>query len=369
LRRRGEAPPPRPNPMEVLTRPVRQRLQIMDATIEAVVRIHDENPRGLLMVQDELAGLLGNMSRYSGGTDRPFWLTAWNGIPHFADRRSKREPVWIPRLSVGVLGGIQPARLEAMLRSPAQDDGLLARCLLVWPEPAPMTRLRTTSDPQRLRETLERLLALEPQAAQDGGAVGPLADKDDLNDNAEEDGADPVLVPLTEAAADRLHGLREDCRRWEEAEGTPPLLVSHIGKMPGLAARVALILAHLDWAADGEGPPPEVVGEAAMARACHLVGTVLRAHAERVYGAREAHESPEVAAARRVAQLIRTERLEAVAPRDLQRRNLKGLGDAAQVARALAVLVQAGWLGPALHVGTGRNPRRIHLVLPGVHEG
>jgi hypothetical protein len=38
-------------------------------------------------------------------------------------------------------------------------------------------------------------------------------------------------------------------RRWEaEAEG---LLLSFVGKLPGMAARLSLVLAFLDWAAEG----------------------------------------------------------------------------------------------------------------------
>lgn len=173
----------------------------------------------------------------------------------------------------------------------------------------------------------------------------------------------PVLVPLTEAAADRLQRFREDCQTWGEAEGAPVLLVSHLGKMSGMVARVALVLAHLDWAAQGEGAPPTQVEEREVERACHLVGTVLRAHAERVYSAGEA---PEVGAARLVARLIRDERPETISPREVQRRNLAGLRTAPEIRRAFDVLVQAGWLAPARCEPTGGNPRVIYAVSPRV---
>jgi hypothetical protein len=32
----------------------------------------------MLVTLDELAGLFLNLSRYSGGTDKEFWLEAWN---------------------------------------------------------------------------------------------------------------------------------------------------------------------------------------------------------------------------------------------------------------------------------------------------
>jgi hypothetical protein len=64
-------------------------------------------PQGLLMIVDELAGLFANMGRYSNGSDREFWLEAWNGDHYVAERQS-RPPVELDYLLIGITGGFQP---------------------------------------------------------------------------------------------------------------------------------------------------------------------------------------------------------------------------------------------------------------------
>jgi hypothetical protein len=49
-------------------------VRVADTTVEALAAILQGLPKGVLHVRDELAGWLLNLSRYSGGTDRPFWL-------------------------------------------------------------------------------------------------------------------------------------------------------------------------------------------------------------------------------------------------------------------------------------------------------
>lgn len=119
---------------------------------------------------------LDNMSRYSGGTDRPFWIEAYGGRAYPVDRRSEAEPVRIDHFAVGLIGGIQPARLDVLLRRASEDDGLLARCLLVWPDTTPPMRPRTAADPARLRRAMERLLALEPLAGDEDIEEAQLVD-------------------------------------------------------------------------------------------------------------------------------------------------------------------------------------------------
>jgi hypothetical protein len=82
-----------------------------------------------------------------------------------------REPLMIDRLSVGVVGGIQPDRLASLLLR-ADDDGLLARFWPIWPEPAPLRRPRACADDALIAATLDRLLSLA-MAADEAGGPGP----------------------------------------------------------------------------------------------------------------------------------------------------------------------------------------------------
>ena len=107
----GRASPPRPSEAIPSEEPHIPRLTVNDVTTEVLGVILGRQPRGTLMVRDELAGFFGDMNRYNNGSgDRPFWLEGYGG-GEFSVERLSRDPVTIDRLTVGVLGGIQPDRL------------------------------------------------------------------------------------------------------------------------------------------------------------------------------------------------------------------------------------------------------------------
>ena len=92
---------------------------------------------------------------------------------------------------------------------------------------------------------------------------------------ANEDGTlRPWYVPFSEDAATLFQDYRETVRGWEA--GAEGLLLSFTGKLPGLAVRLSLILAYLDYAADGREQPSEI-GVNHLGRAAHFV-EIGRAH-------------------------------------------------------------------------------------------
>lgn len=122
----GDPPGDRPPPA--------LRLVVNDTTTEKLGDILSKQDRGVLVEQDELAGWLGSMDRYGGGgrggasADRSFWLKSYDGGPRRIDRISRGD-LFAENLSVSMLGGIQPARLEEM--GNLASDGLLQRFLPV----------------------------------------------------------------------------------------------------------------------------------------------------------------------------------------------------------------------------------------------
>ncbi len=112
---------------------VAPQLYVSNVTIERLVSLVQAKPRGALMIGDELAGLFLNMGRYSNGSDKEFWLEAWNGGSYVQERQS-RPPVAVDYLLVGMTGGFQPDKLARSFAG--DDDGMYARVLFAWP-PAP----------------------------------------------------------------------------------------------------------------------------------------------------------------------------------------------------------------------------------------
>ena len=340
----GETPPDRPDGCDAGPSPHIPRLVVNDGTIERLGAILARQPRGTLQMRDELAGWLEGMQRYAGGgTDRPFWLEAFGGRG-FTVERLGREPFTIDRLTIGVLGGIQPDRLRRLLFK-SDDDGLLARFLPIWPDPAPLKRPSTWAD--------------EPMM---GGALARLLTLDLVTDEAGEQR--PWFIPFAEDACGLMEDFRATARSWEtEAEG---LLLSFIGKLPGLAARLALVLAYLDWATEGDTEPHEITVQH-FGRAAHLVEAYLLPMARRAYPD-AAKPKPERAALRLVA-IIREQGWQSFTSRDVLRLDRACLGTAADLNPALAMLEEGECIRPVdpPENPKGGRPHRLYVVNPAIH--
>ncbi|MEO0894212.1 MAG: YfjI family protein [Pseudomonadota bacterium] len=313
----GKDAPAKPDSADAGPVPIRARVRISDATTEKVAELISQNWRGLLLSRDELAGWLGGMDRYSNGGDRPFWLESYGGRAFTIDRKANPEPIIIDRLSVAILGGTQPDKLESLLVK-SDDDGMLARFAVVYPDPRPVSRPSTDVDGEKVESALRRLRSLNP-AVDDAGERRPF------------------FVNLTDGAADVFDQFRTQCQKWE-ADATGPFK-GHIGKLPGMALRMSCILAHLDWAASENAIHVDGISEAHIGRACHLVGEHLRLHAYRAYGT--AKPSPEVHGARIIATIIRDDGLSLFKVRDIQNRQRSGLMTAGAIKAALGVLMDA----------------------------
>lgn len=342
----GEAPPDRPEGCDVGPPPHIPRLVINDGTIERLGAILAKQPRGTLQMRDELAGWLEGMARYSGGgSDRPFWLEAFGGRG-FTVERMGREPLTIDRLTIGVLGGIQPDRLKSLLFK-SDDDGLLARFLPIWPEPAPLRRPQTWADEALMELALERLLTL-----------------DLVEDEAGE--SRPWFIPFTEEARGLMDDFRLAVRGWEA--GAEGLMLSFVGKLPGMAARLALVLGFLDWAADGAEEPREITHQH-FGRAAHLVEAYFLPMARRAYA--DAATPKSERAARRLVGIIREQGWQRFASRDVLRLDRAGLGCKAELDPALALLTDGDCIRPIEPTVNpqGGRPQRLFAVNPAILGG
>src|SRR4029077_883011 len=127
----GTPPPPMP-PEAVKVPPfVPPRLYVSDAAVEKIAPLIQAGPAGMVVIRDELAGLFSNMSRYSNGSDREFWLEAWNGKSHVVERMG-RDPVVVHLLLVSFVVGLQPDKWVRSFEGDA--DGMYARMAFPGPE-------------------------------------------------------------------------------------------------------------------------------------------------------------------------------------------------------------------------------------------
>ena len=79
-------------------RPILRRYKTNDSTIEKLGELLQENPVGLLMLRDELVGLLASWEREGREGERAFFLEGWNGNASFDTDRIGRGSIFIPNL-------------------------------------------------------------------------------------------------------------------------------------------------------------------------------------------------------------------------------------------------------------------------------
>src|SRR5262249_11906043 len=164
--------------------PILRRLTVNDATAEALVPILQENPRGVLLIRDELIGWVSSMNQYregGKGADQQFWLSAWSGATVTVDRKKTHDlgPLRVRHPFVNVVGGLTPDKLPALRgdtpKKKAEQDGFIDRVLMSYPKPAPIAAENWLEiAPETLarhREVMDRLASLQMVPVQEGGRI------------------------------------------------------------------------------------------------------------------------------------------------------------------------------------------------------
>lgn len=254
-------------------RPKLRRVVAEDITCESSARVLSENPRGLLVVHDELSGWINAMNQYKGGSgsDRQFWLKIWAGSPIVVDRVANENnvPIVVPHPFQPVAGAITPDMLDGL--SEGENDGFVDRILFSFP------------DPIRTRWTWRAVREQGPAAWE--AAVRRLWARPLLGEEGEER---PAFVRFTRPALHRYARWFDGHQRETEAEEFPRHLVGPWAKYRAYCARLALILDQVHWAYDENsdpGAPPRDVGLAAVEGAIRLVDDYFKPHFRRALAA------------------------------------------------------------------------------------
>ena len=157
----GEPPPLPPD------KPTSGRCWCSDTTVEALAQILGDAPRGILVIRDELSGLLRGFDQYksSKGADVAHFLEMHRAGHLLVDRKTgDRSTISVPRAAVSIAGGIQPEILRRALGEENFENGLAARFLMAMPpRRAKLWRDRTLDRAlvDRIAEIYDWLFALE----------------------------------------------------------------------------------------------------------------------------------------------------------------------------------------------------------------
>jgi putative DNA primase/helicase len=309
-----------------------RRYTTSDATIEKIGMLLNENPRGLLVVRDELMGWLRGLDRDDRAQDRAFYLEAWNGTGPFTVDRVVRGTLHIEALCLSIVGGIQPGKLSTYVRGAVagedEADGLVQRIqLLVWPDEfgewRGVDRWPDSASRDRAFRIFERLAAI------DGAALGAET----------ENGSLPFLRFAPDAQGLFLDWRLDLEKRLSSEEiRNAPAFAAHMAKYRSLFGKLALV-SHLVAVADG-APAGPVSLEAAQLAA--MWTEYLEAHARKVYAAELAGDR---AAAVALAEKIRGGKVaDGMAVRSIAERDWSGLRTAGSVFAGAEILEGLGWL-------------------------
>lgn len=101
-------------------------------TLEALIKNHRRNPKGVSILQDELAGWLKDFNKYNkGGGERDQYLDLFN-CPSLKVDRAGSEMQYIAQSCVNIAGGIQPKRIDLIFQT-GLEDGFAHRWLYCTP--------------------------------------------------------------------------------------------------------------------------------------------------------------------------------------------------------------------------------------------
>jgi len=324
-------------------------------TMEALAGVLADNPGGVLVVQDELTGLLGSFDAYKAnkGSDRPMMLRLFDGSEASVDRvgrRHTRVPCW----GASLLGGIQPRKISE-LASNMDADGLLQRFLLIFGD-------------GRKYPSVDRAPDAEAVAAY-SGLVETLA-------RAERLWTQPVR--LSQEALAIWRPLAKRIETLADIGGLSEAWRGHLGKLPGMSARVLLIYHVLDcWQPgfargdiEGLANIDTVPVTAATARGAVRLVEWLLANSLRFYqeciGAGEAGEDARWIAGHILANGVK----DRVTRHDIGQARKELRDKPERVARAMAYLAQIGWVIPDME---NRVDSRLGAtwwtICPAVHDG
>lgn len=294
-------------------KPTRPRIIVNDSTVAKLGELLNENPSGLLLVRDEIAGWLAQMRGEDGQADRAFYLECFDGCGQYIFDRIGRGTLLITSTTLAIIGGIQPSKIAPLIRGAVRgsdDDGLIQRFqLAVFPD-----RIKSWSWSDRAPN--KKAFADYAQAFRKLSEIEADETPRQFSANAQKMFIDWMTEIQTKARSGELH----------------PVMESHLMKMPKTVAALALIFELVDGTGDQ-------VGEIATGKALDFAD-YLQSHAERLY-------SVATHGAVTGARLLIDRRDKLSDPftlREVQRKAWAGLTEKTQIRDTLDLLLDYGHL-------------------------
>ncbi len=241
-----------------IPRPRRPDMILSTATIEGVVDAFLRNQRGFILLQDEIAAWIKDMTAYTSGSAQEQWLSLQNG--KFIKKNTKiDDATFITKPFCSVSGGIQPAKLYIMAKDGRSEDGSLFRILFSFPDNDPAHELDDSDIDNDTIELYNNLMLRLYSLGNKSFYKPPLFQKETPIDPY----APAPPIQLTDLVPDKNGTysitLSNDAKvlfyEWNKAitktindEKENSTLRSILKKMEGYIPRIALIIEAMYWA-------------------------------------------------------------------------------------------------------------------------
>jgi putative DNA primase/helicase len=321
-----------------------------DPTVPKLGEMLLDNPNGILLHRDELAGFFASLGESGREQDRAFYLTAWNGDKNYIWDRIERGTKLIENTCVSIFGSIQPGVLGSIIRGAQKgaegNDGLLQRFqVLVYPE-----KMRTYKRPTKPPNTEALKAATE--------AFRTLVGITKLEGSMTRLGGSIPFLQFSRDAQALYYEWSDALQQELRTSDMHPTMMAHLAKYASLMPSLALI----DHVVDvGRGP----VGVVSVQKAIRMC-VYYRGHAERIF-------APQTAVDLNVARLIlpkitsgavakRSGSPERFVPRDIYRAGWSGLDDKSQVEAGLQCLEEHGYV----QIEERRRGQKVVYINPAI---
>jgi len=119
--------------IDIPEHPTKIQYIAIDSTPESLIEAHQENPRGIAIVRDELVGWIADFGRYARSGEVQNMLSAWSE-KFFKVTRKGNKSATIEKPFIPVFGGIQPAKLYMLAKDDRALDGFMQRFIFAYPD-------------------------------------------------------------------------------------------------------------------------------------------------------------------------------------------------------------------------------------------
>ena len=226
------------------SKPVLKRTIVSDFTPESLLLTHNNNPRSVVILVDEIMGMFNSANRYTNGQLIEQLLTAWSGGALDVTRASNSTYIHIERPCINIVGTTQTKRVHELLKKGFEENGLLDRILFVFPKSGELSKWTNQGDDdgeytslaaKRWEKIVDKVLALDYDTESEGdGTEERTAHVLSMDKEAKE-----YFFSWWNEKVDRINSIEDDAE-----------VDSREMKHPAQVARLALLIQVLRYASD-----------------------------------------------------------------------------------------------------------------------